>query len=101
MSISPITKSTNKDGATVYHLEFDSAWDGIDSLVKYLQKYWNGEVSEQRDEIYSRRWVLRSNGVPISIYHDSQLGNYFVREDGEDDQTLLEEIAADLTKRMS
>ena len=100
MAISPVTKSTNQNGAVEYHLEFDSAWDGIDSFVKYLSKHWAGDVSESADSIYSRRWVVRSRGVPISIYHDSQLGNYFLREDGVSDLTLLEEIAADLMERM-
>jgi hypothetical protein len=101
MSIPPITKCKNKNGFIEYHLEFDSAWDGFDSFVKYLQKYWRAEVSESIDDVYSRRWVLRSNGVPISVYHDSQIGNYFLREDGDSGQELLEQIEADLVRRMS
>ena len=100
MSIPPVTKCENADGSVQYFLQFDSAWEGFDSFVKYLQKYWQADVSEQSDNVYSRRWVLRSGGVPISVYHDSQLGNYFVREDGVDDQTLLEKIEADLIHRM-
>lgn len=100
MSVSPITKGLNQDGVLEYHLEFDSAWEGLDSFVKYLQKYWQAEVVESVDNIYSRRWVLRSDGVSISIYHDSQIGNYFLREDEEDDQSLLERIEADLIQRM-
>lgn len=99
MSIPPLTKGKNSKGETEYHLEFDSAWDGFDSFVKYLQKYWGAEISESSDEVYSRRWVLRSNGVPITVRHDSQIGNYFLREDGVDDQSLLERIEADLMKR--
>lgn len=91
----------NKDGATEYHLLADGVWDGFDSFVQYLQQHWQAEVSESEDWIYSRRWVLRSRGVPISVYHDSQIGNYFLREDGNSDQTLLEEIANDVTRRLS
>lgn len=100
MSIPPVTKGANKNGVVEYHLEFDSAWDGFDSFVKYLQKYWQAEVTESNDSVYSRRWVLHSNGVPISVCHDSQIGNYFLREDGSADQSLLENIEADLTLRM-
>ena len=100
MSIAPITKGLNKGGVIEYHLEFDSAWDGLESFVKYLQKYWEAEVTESIDNIYSRRWVLRVDGVFISVYHDSQIGNYYLREDGADDQLLLEKIEADLIQRM-
>ena len=100
MAIPPVTKRTNENGFVEYHLGFDSAWDGVDSFVKYLQKQWNGEVSESVDSIYSRRWVVRSAGVPISIYHDSQLGNFFLREDGVDDLALLEKIALDVAEKM-
>lgn len=51
------------------------------------------------DNIYSRRWVLRSGEVLITIYHDSQVGNYFVREDGIEEQGLLEQIEGDLIER--
>jgi hypothetical protein len=101
MSVPPVTKGLNKDGVLEYHLEFDSVWDGVESFAKYLQKYWHAEVVESIDDIYSRRWVLRIEGVPITIYHDSQIGNYFLREDGVGDQTLLEKIEADLIQRMS
>jgi hypothetical protein len=97
----PIRKFANKDGAIEYHIEVDSAWDGFDSFVQYLQKHWQAEVSESNDVVYSRRWVLRSKGVPISVYHDSQVGNYFLREDGIDDQSLLEKIESDLIQRFS
>lgn len=97
----PVRKCKNKDGAIEYHIEVDSEWDGFDSFVQYLQKHWQAEVSESADWVYSRRWVLRSNGVPISVYHDSQIGNYFLREDGSVDQSLLEKIEADLIKRLS
>lgn len=97
----PLTKGRNKNGVIEYHFWADPTWDGLDSLVKYLQKYWSGEVIESSDNIYSRRWVLRCNGVPISIYHDSQLGNYFLREDGTDDQSFLEGIEADLVRRLT
>lgn len=100
-SIPPITKCKNKDGAVEYHIEADPAWDGLDSLVRYLQKYWQAEVSESSDGVYSRRWVLHASGVPITIYHDSQIGNFFVREDGCNDQSLLEKIEADLTRRLA
>jgi hypothetical protein len=100
MNIPPVTKGFNKDGVLEYHLEFDSAWDGVESFAQYLKKYWKAEVIESIDDIYSRRWVLRSEGVPITIYHDSQIGNYFLREDGVDDQSLLEKIEADLVQRM-
>lgn len=100
-TLPPIRKCVNKDGAIEYHIEVDSEWDGFDSFVQYLQKYWQVEVSESNDVVYSRRWVLRSNGVPISVYHDSQIGNYFLREDGIDDQSLLEKIETDLIQRLS
>ena len=100
-TILPITKFANDKGAIEYHINIDSAWDGLDSFVQYLQKYWQAEISESVDWVYSRRWVLRSNGVPISVYHDGQIGNYFVREDGSTDQTLLEKIEADLIRRFS
>lgn len=100
MDTPTVTKRKNEKGAVEYHLGFDSAWDGVDSFVTYLQRQWNGEVSEAVDSIYSRRWVVRAAGVSISIYHDSQLGNFFLREDGVDDLALLEEIALDVAERM-
>ena len=101
MTSSPVTKFKNKSGAIEYHLDFDSAWDGFDSFVQYLQKHWCAEISESSDGVYSRRWVLRVDGTPVSIYHDSQVGNYFLREDGVFDQRQLEQIEADLMRRMS
>lgn len=100
MSIPPVLKRVNEDGLIEYHLEYDPVWDGLDSFVKYLKKHWGAEVIESVDEVYSRRWVLRVNGVSISVYHDSQIGNYFVREDGGKGQEILEKIEADLLKRM-
>lgn len=101
MSVSPVLKRINEKGFSEYSLEYDSAWDGLDSFIMYLKKHWNAEVIESVDEIYSRRWVVRINGVSISVYHDSQLGNYFVREDGEGDLSVLEKIETDLLRRMS
>lgn len=101
MSIPEIAKRKNEKGEIEYRLSSVSDWDGFDSFVQYLQKHWQAEVSESADWAYSRRWVLRSNGVPISVYHDSQIGNYFLREDGSADQSLLERIEADLIQRLS
>jgi len=99
-SFPPVTKSINKRGATEYHIEVDPAWDGFDSLVRYLQKHWQAEVTESSDGVYSRRWVLRVSGVPITVHHDSQIGNFFLREDGGSDESLLEKIADDLEQRL-
>ena len=101
MSIPLVLRATSAKGNIEYHLEFDPVWDGLDSFVEYLKKHWNAEVIEATDGIYSRRWVVRINDIPISIYHDSQMGNYFVREDGCPDQDLLEKIESDLIRRMS
>ncbi|TGG93454.1 hypothetical protein E4656_10425 [Natronospirillum operosum] len=101
MSFPIVTKSVNNDGATQYHLQFDSEWGGVESFAKYLQKYWQAELLDKTDSVYSRKWVLRSGGVLISVYHDSQIGNYFLREDGESDEALLRQIEADLIHRMS
>ncbi|MBN3006463.1 hypothetical protein JW897_22230 [Chromobacterium alkanivorans] len=100
MSMPPVLKGRNDKGEVEYHLEFDPAWDGFDSFVEYLQIYWEAEVSESNDDIYMRRWVLRSHGVPITVRHDGQIGNYFLREDGVFDQGLLEKIEQDLLRRM-
>lgn len=100
MNLPIMTRCANKDGAIEYHIEADPMWEGFDSFVAYLQKHWNAQISESADWVYSRRWVLRSQGVPISVYHDSQIGNYFLREDGVSDQTLLEKIAEDVTYRL-
>ena len=96
-----ISRSKNKHGATQFHLNFDSAWDGFDSFVNYLQKHWRADISEQSDSTYSRRWVLRVGNVPVSVYYDSQIGIFFVREDGNHDDSLLERIESDLLRRMS
>ncbi len=99
MNNSPVLKRVNKQGLTEYHLAYDHVWDGLDSFIKYLVKHWHAEVIESIDEVYSRRWVVRISRVHVSVYHDSQIGNYFVREDGED-QSVLEKIEADLVRRM-
>lgn len=96
-----IAKGKNKKGLVEYDFLADPSWEGFDSLVKYLQKYWQAKINESSDLVYSRRCVLISNGIPISVYHDSQLGNYFLREDGVDDTTLLDDIAKDLERRLS
>lgn len=96
-----ITKIINEKGHIEYHVNPVTGWDGFDSLTKYLIKYWHAEIIESADWIYSRRKVLRSGNVFISIYYDSQIGNYFLREDGSDDQSLLEQIEADLIRRLS
>ena len=96
-----VTRRVNDQGLVEYRVAAVSDWDGFDSLVAYLQKHWQGQVSESVDDIYSRRWVVRVERTPISICHDSQIGNYFLREDSVADQDLLERIAADLTQRLS
>lgn len=95
-----VSKGANQDGVMQYHVWADQSWEGFDTLVLYLQKKWNASVTESNDQVYSRRWVLRVNGVPISLYHDSQQGNYFLREDRLQDQTLLEKIENDLRVRL-
>jgi hypothetical protein len=101
LNLPALTKDINKSGIMEYHVWTVPSWDGFDPLVKYLQKYWDAEICESDDKIYSRRWVLRSNRVSISLYHDSQIGNFFLREDGINDQTLLEQIEADLIQRLN
>ena len=101
MSIPEITMRKNENGHIEYRLSSVSDWEGFDSFVAYLQKHWNAQISESADWVYSRRWVLRLREVPISVYHDSQIGNYFLREDGNQDQSLLQQIAADVTHRLS
>lgn len=96
-----ITKRINRNDCVEYHVTAITDWDGFDTLVKYLEKYWHAQVVESEDGIYSRRKVLYSGEVAISLYHDSQIGNYFMREDGPADQSLLEKIEADLVKRLS
>jgi hypothetical protein len=99
MSTPEVKKRRNEKGEVEYCFTSVSDWNGFDSFVHYLQKYWDAEVIESADWIYSRRWVLRSNGVSISVYHDSQIGNYFLREDGSDDQSLLAKIENDVIMR--
>lgn len=101
VKVPPITKDVGKSGCVEYHFSADQTWSGFDSLVKYIMKYWNAVPIESVDNIYSRRWILRSGDVSISVYHDSHAGNYFLREDGKTDQTLLEAIETDLLKRLS
>lgn len=96
-----ITKRINKNGCVEYHVTAIADWDGFDSLIKYLEKYWHAAVIESEDGVYSRRKVLRSGEVSIVVYHDSQIGNYFLREDDPADQSLLEKIEADLVRRFS
>jgi hypothetical protein len=96
----PVRKARNQDGTTEYHIEADAEWDGFDAFVRYLKTYWQAEVGEAEDWVSSRRWVLHVRGVPVSVYHDSRIGNYFLREDDADDQSLLEEIEADLLRRL-
>ncbi|WP_097304340.1 hypothetical protein [Pseudomonas chlororaphis] len=94
-----VTKRKNEKGETEYHVGAVSDWEGFESLVKYLEKYWQAVPIQMDDNIYSRRWLLRSGEVLITIYHDSQVGNYFVREDGVEEQGLLEQIEGDLIER--
>jgi hypothetical protein len=101
VKLPPVTKGVDEDGIIKYHFWADQTWDGFDSLVKYIEKYWGGVVVESADEVYSRRCVIKSGEVLIAVYHDGQDGNYFSRDDGVSDQSLLEEIEVDLVKRLS
>ncbi|MBK3479878.1 hypothetical protein JJD66_27735 [Pseudomonas sp. MF6751] len=98
-SLPIITKRVNSDGMVECHLGFSSDWDGFDSIVKYLKKYWQASPVQTADNIYSRRWVLICNGVMLTVYHDSQIGNYLIVENGEDKDNLLGQIEADLIER--
>ena len=91
-----VVRVKNKYGQIKYHVTGMYDWDNFDSLIKYLIKYWQAQVVESDDKIYSRRSVLRANNVPISLYFDDLLGICFLREDGSNDQSLLEQIEADL-----
>ena len=96
----PVTKGTDDSGKIAYFFWADPTWKGFDSLVQYMKKYWNANVTESSDEVYSRRWVVTVNGAPIAIYHDSQRGNYFQRNDESSDLDILEKIYADLRARL-
>lgn len=96
-----VTKRISDRQTVEYEVAAVSDWDGFDSLIAYLRKHWAGEVTESVDHIYSRRWVVRVEGVPISVYHDSQIGTYMVREDRVGVDDLLERIAADMTRRLA
>ncbi|MDD0976810.1 hypothetical protein [Pseudomonas fontis] len=95
-----VTRVCNEHGVLEYHVLAVADWDGFESLAKYLEKYWSAVVVERDDNVYSRRWVLRSDDVSVSLYHDSQKGNFFLREDGGLKQDLLERIEADLIGRL-
>jgi hypothetical protein len=97
----PITKGTDDAGRVTYYFWADPTWDGFDSLVRYMKKYWNATETETSDGVYSRRWVVIADRTPIAVYHDSQLGNYFQRNDESVDLDLLERIFSDLEARLS
>lgn len=99
--IPAVVRIINKNKQVEYHITGMYDWDNFDSLIKYLKKYWQASVVESDDKIYSRKSVLRSNNTPISLYFDDLLGIYFLREDGSNDQSLLEEIESDLIRRLS
>jgi hypothetical protein len=97
-SLTTVTIRINSEGKVECHLGFSSDWDGFDSIVKFLKKYWQASPVQFADNI-SRRWVLICNGVALTVYHDSQIGNYLVVENGEDKDNLLGQIEADLIGR--
>lgn len=97
----PLTKSLNNDGVTEYHLWVDQTWDGFDSIVRYLVKYWNGQVIEASDEIYTRRAVVRVECAAITVRHDSQMGNSFFEESGDESRATLTQIEVDLMTRLT
>ena len=98
-SLTTVTIRINSEGKFECHLGFSSDWDGFDSIVKYLKKYRQASPVQFADNIYSRRWVLICNGVALTVYHDCQIGNYLVVENGEDKDNLLGQIEADLIER--
>jgi hypothetical protein len=100
-NLPPVSKGINSNGIVEYQFWADPSWDGFESVIKYLQKYWSGEVAESSDEIYTRRRVVRCQNVFITVRHDSQIGNWFFRQDGNEDQALLEQIESDLIQRLS
>ena len=96
-----VVRVKNKYGQIEYHVTGMYDWDNFDSLIKYLIKYWQAQVVESDDKIYSKRSVLRANNVPISLYFDDLLGICFLREDGSDDQSLLKQIETDLIRQLN
>ncbi|MBR1232046.1 hypothetical protein [Bradyrhizobium sp. AUGA SZCCT0182] len=96
----PITKGIDDEGKVTYYFWADPSWEGFDSLVHYLQKYWKAIVCESVDSVYSRRWVVVLDSIQISIHHDSQIGNYFQRNGSLANAPLLDEIYADLLERL-
>ena len=97
--IPPLTRAVDPSGSLIYHFWADQTWEGFDSIVKYMQKYWSAIVTQSSDDIYSRTWELISDGVPIRIRHDSQSGNSFFRSDG-GDNVLLDRMYDDLTEKL-
>lgn len=99
-NLPPLTHGKNESGLTTYHFWADPSWDGFDTLVQYMEKFWAAAVNQRSDEVYSRTWELTSNGVPIRVRHDSQAGNSFFRSDGIGDTALLDKIFEDLSQKL-
>jgi hypothetical protein len=94
-----ITKSIDHDGVVQYHFWADQTWDGFDSLVGYLRKYWNASIVDSVDEVYSRRWMLQLGSTNVTVFHDSQEGNRFRSDNGHQAEVLMNDIEADLLRR--
>ena len=100
-NLTAVTKSKRDNGAIEYHLSYDASWDGFDSLIAYMKKHWGGRPVSTQDDIYSRSWVMDFKGIIIAIRHDSQIGNYFYRDDDSSNDNLLENIENDLNNRFN
>lgn len=100
MTVLSVARVMDATGRVTYHFLADPSWEGFESLVDYMKKYWSAIVTQSSDEVYTRTWEIRANGVSIRVRHDSQAGNSFFRASDGDD-TLLDAMYTDLKKRLA
>jgi hypothetical protein len=96
----PITKGKDADGKLAYFFWEDQSWEGFETLLAYLSKYWDGIIDQQTDDVYSRRAVVRTPKGSIVLRHDSHQGNFF-QPDSESDCAIVEQIFTDLFGRLA
>lgn len=97
-SNSSVARVLDKDGVVKYYFLDDQTWDGFDTIIKYMQKYWPVIALNCYDEVYTRHCELILDGAVIRVTHDSQGGNCFFADDSNEE--VLDQVYHDLLRRL-
>lgn len=95
-----IFKENNK-GITKYYVLGLEERTFFDSLIKFLEKYYEAEIISKNEGLITRFWQLRIKEECIMVEHHEDMGNCFYSCDYKNEESdLANLIANDLTQRL-